>query len=108
MRAGLNNVSCDTALGVPYNWANTALLTHLVAHATNLKPGKMVWFGDDVHIYEPHIEGLQKQMQQTAYPSPQLKINKPIGTLPWAVEFQDLEIQNYVHSGPIKFELFVG
>jgi len=100
--------SCDTALGVPFNWATTALLCHLVGHATGLKPGKMVWFGDDVHIYEPHVENFKQQFQQKAYQAPGLWIHAPPGAMPWEVDFEHIELQNYQCSEKVPFELFVG
>jgi thymidylate synthase len=100
--------SCDTALGVPFNWANTALMCHLVGHAANLTPGKMVWFGDDVHIYEPHVEGFTQQFAQKSHEAPRLLIDAPPGTPPWQVNYADLRLSTYLHSEPVKFELFVG
>lgn len=100
--------SCDTALGVPFNWATTALLTHLVGHATGLKPGKMAWFGDDVHIYEPHVENFKQQFAQKAYTAPTLKINAAPGTMPWDVNYKDIELVGYQSSEKVPFELFVG
>lgn len=100
--------SCDTALGVPFNWATTALLTHLVGHATGLKPGKMVWYGDDVHIYEPHVENFKQQFSQKAWLPPELKINAPPSTPPWEIEYEQLDLQHYDCSEKVPFELFVG
>jgi thymidylate synthase len=101
-------LSCDTALGLPFNLASTALLTYLIAHATGLKPGKMVWYGNDVHIYEPHIANFAQQFSQTAYPAPTLKINTPVGTMPWDTNYEDIELMNYQCSEKVPFELFVG
>lgn len=100
--------SCDTALGVPFNWATTALLTHLVGHATGLKPGKMAWFGDDVHIYEPHVKNFDQQFSQTAYAAPTLWIHAPPGAMPWEVDYEHIELANYQCSEKVPFELFVG
>lgn len=101
-------LSCDVALGIPFNWATTALLTHLVGHACGLKPGKMAWFGDDVHIYEPHVKSFEQQFSQTAYPAPTLKIDAPPGTMPWDVEYDQITLNNYICSEKVPFELFVG
>lgn len=100
--------SCDSALGLPFNLATTALLTHLVAHAASLRPGRMVWFGDDVHIYEPHIEQLQEQIQREPKESPRLRINAAPQALPWHVEYDDLEVLDYHPHPKVPFELFVG
>ena len=101
-------MSCDTALGVPFNWATTALLTHMVGHATGLKPGKMVWYGDDVHIYEPHIEIFKQQFNQDDHAAPTLKINAPPGAMPWELDLENIELQNYWFSDKVTFPLFVG
>lgn len=101
--------SCDVALGVPFNWATTALLCHLVANAAGLKAGKMVWYGDDVHIYEPHIEQLTDQICREPKPGCQLVIaESAIGKSPWDIEYEDIAIQDYTHHDAIRFELFVG
>lgn len=100
--------SCDTALGVPFNWATTALLTHLVGHAAGLRPGRMAWFGDDVHVYEPHVKDFEQQFAQEQFTSPTLTIKAAPGTLPWAINYADLELVNYQCSEKVTFELFVG
>ena len=101
-------LSCDVALGIPFNWATTALLTHLVGHATGLKPGKMAWFGDDVHIYEPHVANFAQQFAQLEYEAPHLEITAAPGTPPWEIEFKDINLINYQCSEKVPFELFVG
>jgi thymidylate synthase len=101
-------LSCDTALGLPFNLASTALLTYLIAHATGLKPGKMVWYGNDVHVYEPHIANFAQQFSQKAFEAPTLKINTPVGTMPWDTNYEDLELVGYQCSEKVPFELFVG
>lgn len=100
--------SCDTALGVPFNWATTALLTHMVGHAAGLKPGKMVWYGDDVHIYEPHVEIFKQQFSQDSHDAPTLRINAPPGAMPWDLDLENIELQNYWFSDKVTFPLFVG
>jgi thymidylate synthase len=100
--------SCDTALGVPFNWANTALLCYLVANAAGLTPGRMVWFGDDVHVYEPHLEALYEQVHREPQAAPMLRLNCAQGTMPWEVEYEDIEILGYEPHPAVKYELFVG
>jgi thymidylate synthase len=56
--------SCDVFLGLPYNIASYALLTHLVAKVTGLTVGKFVWFGGDVHLYKNHIEQAKTQLKR--------------------------------------------
>ena len=100
--------SCDTALGVPFNWATTALLCHLVAAPCGLKPGQMVWFGDDVHIYGPHIETLYDQVHRAPFGAPSLLINREPEAMPWEIEYGDIQVLNYSTHSPVSFELFVG
>lgn len=100
--------SADFVLGVPFNWANTALLTHLIGHATGLHPGRMVWFGDDVHIYQPHAEKLKEQLLRPHHVPPILKINAPPGTLPWEIGIDDLEVCGYTSGPKTSYPLFVG
>ena len=100
--------SCDVALGVPFNWATTALLCHLVAAPCGLKPGKMVWFGDDVHIYGPHLEAVYDQVHREPRMAPSLLINRDPQALPWEIEYEDLQVVDYDPHPKVNFELFVG
>jgi thymidylate synthase len=68
----------------------------------------MVWFGNDVHIYLPHIANFTTQFGQKAHPAPALKINCLPGTMPWEVNYEDLELVGYQCSQKVPFELFVG
>lgn len=85
--------SADVFLGVPFNLANTALMCHLVANCAGLKPGKMVWTGNDVHIYSDHVEQCNIQISRDIRPLPVLKISGVKD--PWDVEFEDIEIVGY-------------
>ncbi len=69
--------SADMFLGVPFNIASYALLTHIIAHLTGLKPGKFIWVGGDCHIYSNHIEQVRTQIERrhtNLPPSPTLTI----------------------------------
>lgn len=77
-----NEVSCqmyqrsaDMGLGVPFNIASYALLTHLIAHVTGRKPGELVHTLGDAHVYMNHIEPLQEQLDRTPRPFPKLFID---------------------------------
>lgn len=100
--------SADVALGVCFNWATTAALCHLVANAAHALPGRMTWFGDDVHVYNHHIEALAEQVQRIPYDSPRLQVTAPAGTDPWDVQPDQLEILDYHHHPAVKYQLFVG
>ena len=67
--------SADTFLGVPFNIASYALLTHLVAHVTGLKPGEFVHVMGDAHVYTNHVEPLREQLLREPRPFPTLTIN---------------------------------
>jgi dihydrofolate reductase/thymidylate synthase len=78
-----NEVSChmyqrsaDMGLGVPFNIASYALLTHLVAHVTGRKPGELVHTLGDAHVYLNHIEPLEEQLQRTPRPFPKIFLNQ--------------------------------
>ena len=102
--------SGDTALGIPYNWASMALLTHLIAKLMNMVPGKIYWSGGDTHLYESHIEIFLKQIKRRPKKLPTFKINKRINNFNdvLKLKFEDIEIKNYKSHPRIKYELSVG
>ncbi|NDB09320.1 MAG: thymidylate synthase, partial [Burkholderiaceae bacterium] len=68
--------SADIFLGVPFNIASYALLTHMVAEQCNLQPGEFIWTGGDCHLYSNHLEQVKLQLSRTPYPLPSLKIHR--------------------------------
>ena len=71
--------SADLFLGVPFNIASYALLTHMVAQQADLEVGDFVWTGGDCHIYDNHREQVTEQLSREAYPYPTLKLAQQIG-----------------------------
>ena len=86
--------SADTFLGVPFNIASYALLTHMLAQQCDLALGDFVWTGGDVHLYSNHLQQVQTQLARTPYPLPKLLIKRKPQTL-FDYQFDDFEIVNY-------------
>jgi thymidylate synthase len=86
--------SADIFLGVPFNIASYAMLTHMVAHVTGLKVGEFIHTLGDAHIYSNHFEQAELQLSRKPHPLPQLNIKRVVKTLEDFV-FEDFEILNY-------------
>jgi thymidylate synthase len=98
--------SCDTFLGVPFNIASYALLTHLVAQVTGYAPGEFIWTGGDVHLYRNHFDQAREQLTREPYPLPTLSLNPEVKDL-FAFTIDDLSLENYQSHGPIKAPIAV-
>ena len=93
--------SCDIFLGVPFNIASYALLTHMVAQQCDLDVGDFVWTGGDCHIYSNHFEQVREQLSRAPRPYPQLVIKrKPPSLFDYA--YEDFEIVGYEPHPHIK------
>ena len=93
--------SADIFLGVPFNIASYALLTHMVAQQCDLDLGEFVWTGGDCHIYSNHAEQVALQLSRTPHPYPTLHIHRrPPSIFDYA--YEDFEITGYEHHPPIK------
>jgi thymidylate synthase len=93
--------SADIFLGVPFNIASYALLTHMMAQQCDLQPGDFVWTGGDCHLYSNHMEQVREQLSRTPYPFPQLVLKRrPASIFDYA--YEDFEIVNYRHHPAIK------
>ncbi len=98
--------SADIFLGVPFNIASYALLTHMLAQQCDLQPGDFIWTGGDCHIYDNHVEQVQTQLARTPFAYPTLKIlRRPPSVFDYA--FEDFEIADYQHHPAIKASVAV-
>jgi thymidylate synthase len=97
----LTQRSADAFLGVPFNIASYALLTHLVAQQCNLEVGEFIWSGGDCHIYSNHVEQVDLQLSRTPFSLPQLRIKRKAPSL-FDYTLDDFEIVNYQSHPAIK------
>jgi thymidylate synthase len=86
--------SADVFLGVPFNIASYALLTHLIAHVTGLKAGELVHTLGDAHLYLNHLEQAREQLRRELLPLPRLIIRREVAEID-DFRFEDLEIAGY-------------
>ncbi len=93
--------SADLFLGVPFNIASYALLTHLVAEQTDLRVGELIWTGGDCHLYLNHLEQARLQLSREPYPPPRLAIHRRPEALA-EYRYEDFEIVGYQAHPAIK------
>jgi len=93
--------SADIFLGVPFNIASYALLTHMVAQQCDLDVGDFIWTGGDCHIYSNHHAQVQLQLSRDTFNYPTLHIKRRPESL-FDYNFEDFEVQGYQHHDPIK------
>ncbi|NMM89303.1 thymidylate synthase [Rhodococcus sp. SRB_17] len=92
--------SADMFLGVPFNIASYALLTHMMAQQAGLDVGEFIWTGGDCHVYDNHIDQVTEQLSRTPLDLPTLKLNKRDSIFDYT--FEDVEILGYQHHPAIK------
>jgi thymidylate synthase len=98
--------SADALLGVPFNIASYALLTHMLAQQCDLQAGDFIWTGGDCHLYLNHLEQVDLQLTRTPYPLPRLAIRRKPPSL-FDYSFEDFEILGYQHHAAIKAPIAV-
>ena len=95
--------SADLFLGVPFNIASYALLTHMLAQQADLEVGELIWTGGDCHIYDNHVDQVREQLSRVpaAYPFPTLRLAPAESIDAYAMEDIDAS-QGYAHHPAIK------
>ncbi len=106
LSCNLTQRSADAFLGVPFNIASYALLTHMVAQQCNLEVGEFIWSGGDCHIYANHFEQVEEQLSRTPTTLPTLKILRKPESL-YDYQFEDFEFQDYNPQPHIKAKVAV-
>ena len=93
--------SADIFLGVPFNIASYALLTHMLAQQCDMDVGDFIWTGGDCHLYSNHTEQVELQLSRTPFPYPVLHIKRKPASI-FDYEYEDFEVLEYQHHAAIK------
>lgn len=100
--------SCDFFIGVPFNIAQYGILLHMLAHVCNLKVGKLIWSGGDIHIYTNHLEQCDTQLNRSyiIFESPTLELSQHPTDI-FDFKYEDFIIHNYKHYPTISAPIAV-
>lgn len=99
--------SCDVPLGIPFNIASYALLTHMIAEVVNMEPDELIASLGDCHIYMNQMNGVNEQLKREGNKLPMLEINRKVDNIE-DFRFEDFVIKDYAPDPPIKYPLSVG
>jgi thymidylate synthase len=98
--------SVDVFLGLPFNIASYALLTHMIAQVCDLKVGELIISTGDTHIYSDHVEQVNEQLRREMYPQPTLWLNPEIKDID-KFTMSDIKLENYQSHDSIKAKMAV-
>jgi thymidylate synthase len=98
--------SADVFLGVPFNIASYALLTHMFAQQCDLEPGEFIWTGGDTHLYLNHLEQADEQLRREPFPMPKLVIKRKPPSI-FEYQYEDFQIVDYQAHPSIKAPIAV-
>ena len=98
--------SADVFLGVPFNIASYALLTHMFAQQCELEPGEFIWTGGDCHLYSNHLQQADEQLRRKPFPLPKLVIQRKPPSI-FEYEYDDFQIVDYQSHPSIKAPIAV-
>ncbi len=106
----VNQRSADLFLGVPFNLASYALLTHMLAQVCDLEVGELIWRGGDVHIYQNHVEQIKTQIARyengEVFDAPTLVLNRGITDID-DFTFDDITLLGYINAGKLTGEVAI-
>ena len=97
--------SADVFLGVPFNIASYALLTHMMAQQAELQPGEFIWTGGDCHLYVNHLEQAATQLGREPLPLPRLALRRAASLFEY--QYEDIEFVNYQYHPSIRAPIAV-